>query len=267
MPKEAISERYSLPIVELSGLATRTTSAGVELFAIGDKDNTLVRALWRDQRLIDIEASRPTLSGKGQWEGIATDASGRVYLLRESPSSIVVMSAELDNVVAEFDLEGSEMLPGWSTEENSRGEGLVVLANGHFLIAKEKEPPLLVEFGPAGERPEGVTRSLLEAAPVLQHRRTLVPLAVWTVDEALATDISDLAISGDALFALSDDSRVLLEFELPLPKRALVSLGRSKLPKEVENPEGLVIIDGHPVVGIDQKKKGEPNLFVLEPRR
>ncbi len=267
MPKEAIAERHCLPLVELSGLATRPTGDGIELLAIGDKDNTLVRGLWKDHTLSAVQATRPTLPGTGQWEAIATDVNGCVYLLRESPPTIVVMSAELDRTVAEFALEGGEELSGWAQEENSRGEGLLVLSNGHFLIAKEKEPPMFVEFGPATDRAQGLTLALLEDAPALQPRGTLVPLAVWAVEESIATDISDLAVYGEAVFALSDDSRVLLEFELPVPDKPLVLRTRVKLPKEVENPEGLVFIEGCPVVGIDQKKKGEPNLFVFEPQR
>ncbi len=266
MPKADIARSYALPIKELSGLAVRADATGVELLAIGDKNDTLVRARWHHHELREVSSTQLDIAGNGQWEGIAADASGRVFLLRETPPSIVVMSAGLDAVVAELKLDADARVEGWTSEENSRGEGLIVLSNGHFLIAKEKKPPLLVEFGPAGEPATGVTEALLAGAPTLASSGTLVPLAIWAIDESLATDISDLFVGEGILFALSDDSRVILEFELPRPGEELVHRERSKLPEEVDSPEGLVVLEGRPVVGIDQKKLGVDNLFVFESR-
>jgi hypothetical protein len=40
----------------------------------------------------------------------------------------------------------------------SRGEGAVLLQNGHLLAAKEKKPAALIEFGPLGAEPVGLAK-------------------------------------------------------------------------------------------------------------
>jgi hypothetical protein len=47
----------------------------------------------------------------------------------------------------------------WSDPEGSGGEGVVLLPGGHLLIAKEKHPAALIEFGPRGSRSRGLVRA------------------------------------------------------------------------------------------------------------
>jgi uncharacterized protein YjiK len=270
-----IEHTFTLPLTEVSGLATRTVAEGIEVLAIGDSSHRLVRVLWTadgpaggDFEAIDLPAGA---GGASQWEAIASDAAGRVYILEERPGAVVVYAAALDTVLAriELDVERGAPVPGWTDDPNSRGEGLLVLGNGHLVVVKEKDPSLLVEFGPEGDEPAGVTVDLLDTSEqvALPERATFVPLAVWTLDRARVEDVSDVAATADGrLYLLSEDSKRIVEVELPLDREggAAVALGSFKL-KGAAHPEGLVLLDGSvPLVASDEKDEDE-NLFLYEP--
>jgi len=160
-------------------------------------------------------------------------------------------------------------VPGWTGDPNSRGEGLLVLANGHLLVVKEKEPSLFVEFGPRGDAPAGLTADLLDTSELgaLPERATFVPLAVWSLDDAGVDDVSDVAATAEGrVYLLSEDSRRIVEIALPLDRRGgeAAALRSFKLPKRAGHPEGLMIVDGsRPLVASDDKEAGE-NLFLFE---
>ena len=64
-------------------------------------------------------------------------------------------------MVASIDLavEGrSEIARAWSDPEGSRGEGMALLPGAHLLVAKEKKPAALIEFGPPHSRSRGLVR-------------------------------------------------------------------------------------------------------------
>ncbi|HEV8276302.1 MAG TPA: hypothetical protein VGQ26_11485 [Streptosporangiaceae bacterium] len=177
----------SLPLGEISGVcqAYGTQRQELRLLAIGD-DSPIVIA-------VDIEPGpngRPVpndlttvLSAStvpiGNWEAIATDGDGRVFILQEDPDRAI----------------GHE----WKSEPRSRGEGLVLLHHGHLLVIKEKKPKRLLEFGPGGAAARGISPSTVlpvqERFPVPSNtaRIEFEFLKQWKFDDAAEHEMDDLS--------------------------------------------------------------------------
>jgi hypothetical protein len=80
----------------------------------------------------------------------ALTASGALCCSRKHPR-VELIDPKALKVVASIDLavEGrGEIAQAWSDPKGSRGEGMVLLPGGHLLVAKEKKPAALIEFGP-----------------------------------------------------------------------------------------------------------------------
>jgi uncharacterized protein YjiK len=279
-----IREATELPLEEISGLCLRARSDRRELLAIGDESFVIVavdldaagragEARRHDLRaLVSAETSK---RGGSQWEAIAADGEGRVFVLQENPGMVFVLNAALESLLHVIELRvDDERGPAgdWLADENSRGEGIVPLGNGHLLIVKEKRPPLFVEFGPRGDRAQGVSPALLMPGMVplpAERRAVYVALQAWTVEgaEDLA-DLSDIAVGPKGeLYLLSDEERCLLRVDAHLPAEGGAARvdGRWELPKKVKKPEGLVVLDdGSPLVAVDVEE-GRDNLFLLAP--
>jgi len=282
----AIRQVFDVPLLEISGLGQRPGSPeqGMQVLAVGDEDFTVVSASvesstslsdFRIHRLHDLLDEGDEYGS--QWEAADGDSTGRVFILQESPGKVFILSPELDGLLHTIDrsVEGNERLD-WEKSPNERGEGLVLLANGHVVVAKEKEPPLLMEFGPEGEEASGIVSELL----LLERRRFPEPaeasskqavLTLWDLDgeaEARIDDISDVAVGPDErLYLLSDESRCIarVEHQLPAAQRKLSITAVWKLPEEIVQPEGLVLMDDMtPLVAIDRKEPNQ-NLFLMDP--
>ena len=94
-----------------------------------------------------------------QIEAVCADGGGRVLLLRESPPRVELIDLKALETIASIDLavEGrDDIARAWSDPNGSRGEGVVLLPGGHLLVAKEKKPAALIEFGPPGSRSRGL---------------------------------------------------------------------------------------------------------------
>jgi hypothetical protein len=180
------------------------------------------------------------------WEGIAVDCAGRVAILSEH-GSLLVLEPSLDRVERVVRLElgrpGRHGLraPG----SNSGGEGLALLPGGHLLVALEKHPPLLLELGPEGDEPCGVSAKTLSDG-VVPATSQLVLLALWTVDLPTSTgDISDLAVTEDgALYLLSGQGGLVARLRLPLTAHAPAATQEvRRLPHAIRAAEGLVVFE------------------------
>ena len=80
-------------------------------------------------------------------------------LLQETPPSVELIDPKALEAVASIDLvvEGhGEIARAWSDPKGSRGEGAVLLPGGHLLVAKEKKPAALIEFGPPYSQSRGL---------------------------------------------------------------------------------------------------------------
>lgn len=275
-PQAELVDGYRIDLEELSGLVTvpRADGESATILAVGDRRRHVVVmrfADWRSAPEVErIDLRGLVASGHSQWEGVASDGEGRIFVMRENSGDIHVISADGEQLLQTISLDLSSIRQG--PEDNSLGEGLALMSNGHILFLKEKDRPCLIEFGPLGEPVAGVSfETLLGAAPFPLRpaaRVTFRPLKMWEFGEstqALMTDFSDLAVSQDGhVYVLSDESRRIARLEAggigPTDNKAKI-VRYWDLPRQIDKPEGLAFIGEHPVVGSD--RIGGKNVFVL----
>lgn len=289
--------RYNVPIAELSGLAilhsrtkatgTADTGGNISLFAIGDAGYEI--ASFRINRPSESASSHidnvAPILGKhskdaSQWEAIATDSLDTLCMLSETRSEVSCVDLNLKEVRGTFklDVSGTKNLErAWEDHPNSRGEGMILMKNGHVLVLKEKQPSMLVEFGPPGDPPLGFGPDMFltagEAFTLSQFSRWAA-LKTWEFSDRLAElarDASEITLGPDGrVYLLSQESATLIRLEKVLkPDEDKVNVDHSaywKLPAGIEKAEGLIIdAEMHPWIGIDIKQKDKPNLFQLSP--
>jgi hypothetical protein len=172
-----------------------------------------------------IEAFRfNTSKHDSQIEAVCADGLGRVLLLQETPPRVELIDPKSLKVVASIDLaveDRGEIARAWSHPKGSRGEGMVLLRDGHLLVAKEKKPAAFIEFGPPHSRSRGLGRGgALPAGkrwPIKKGHHRFVALAIWLPDKRLAktcADFSDLEIGPDGyLYLLSDKSSAIARLD------------------------------------------------------
>jgi len=275
------------PLHELSGICLRRGRNGrMSLVAIGDR---MSKIAWfslpgSDDGPVDWHTDDiAKLSGSmipqddPQIEAVCADGLGRVLLLQETPPRVELIDPKALKVVASIDLavEGrGEIAQAWSDPEGSRGEGMVLLPGGHLLVAKEKKPAALIEFGPPNSQSRGLVRggALPEGGrwPIKKGVHRFVALASWLPDKTLAktcADFSDLEIGPDGcLYLLSDKSSTIARLgDLPAGGGAATLLDAWRLGDLDGKPEGLAFAaQGHAIVGLDTRKPRR-NLVLLEP--
>jgi uncharacterized protein YjiK len=253
-----------VPVPELSGLALAERGAGAaQLLAIGDRKSVLAHAVLTDEPLDwdPVHLDRYGLKGAGQFEGVAVTGDGRILVLCESPPAVLVLDPH-EHEATRIKLEPGRRggLSEIFDEESSAGEGLLPLHDGRLLVAQEKNPPLLVEFGPRHADAAGVSSTSFAAAdrPMTSTHHRLRAHAVWNLDGV--GDISDLAYADGRLYCLSDQSKRVVVIALPLEPesgRAQVSdVWDLRVPERRGEPdgkpEGLVVTsDGTLIVGLD----------------
>jgi hypothetical protein len=266
-----IETKLAVDLQELSGLAHPPGSrAARQIYAIGDRKKHLVRMTFGDRHdepeveIVNLKDLFP--SGDSQWEAVAVDMQGVVYIMRESPAAVFAVDPATPRILQTINLDFGQLAGAADADgENSLGEGMILMKNGHILVMKEKGPSLLLEFGPLGQ-PLGVTPdTVLGSAPFAPPPGAEVTYRVlksWEIGDnaqQLMRDFSDLAVGDDGIYALSDRSGRIakLRFENK------VKVDRYwDLPNDIEKPEGLAFFDGRPVVGSD--KVGGKNVYVLE---
>jgi hypothetical protein len=270
--KPAIRAAKKLGLGEVSGIAMLPDGGFI---AVGDHDSVVLLGTLRPNGPSEAASIKVARAGGGpsQWEGVAVDGQGTAFVLREFPARILVLSPDLRAVVGAIDLDFSSVEGGRTP--NSLAEGLVLLRNGHVLIAKEKDPPLLIEFGPPGTQAIGFTpESMLGPGepmmtPAPGGTVVLVPLKTWSLNaeaDAVLKDMAELAVGPDGLFVLSEEARVIGRFEGKLrPDEGKAALRRFwKLPGDIEHPEGLAFAGDAVLVG-DDGKANSSRIFVLDP--
>jgi hypothetical protein len=212
-----------------------------------------------------------------QIEAVCADGGGRILLLQETPPRVELIDPNALKAIASIDLvvEGrSEIARAWSDPNGSRGEGAVLLPGGHLLVAKEKKPAALIEFGPPSSQSRGLVRGGAladgEQWPIKEGCDRFVVRAIWFPDKTLArtcADFSDLEIGPDGcLYLLSDKSSTIARLdELPAGGGTAALLDAWRLGDLDGKPEGLAFsAQGRAIVGLDTRK-ARRNLVLLEP--
>lgn len=276
----AVGTKTALPIAEVSGLGRRRVSGKTSYLAVSDSSTVLVTFdVGPRGGISGIEKhDLASLVGSGapQWEAVAGDGAGNVFVLAEAADRITVIDSSLRSVKHTFDItipSGHPLSSAWKRDANSRGEGMVLLSNGHVLVVKEKDPVAILELAPDGSRAEGYDASLAlgdETFPLPRGSSTkLVPVHHWLLKDSqarLASDVSELAVDVDGrLLMLSDQDRSVIRIERGLradeDKADLKAV--FKMPGSVDKPEGLILAGRTPLVAIDTKNAGE-TLFTME---
>lgn len=271
-------EAWDLRIDEVSGLGRRRNPATgrTELLAVGDR-GTAVATIPADEagrlpragkhrraadrfRVRGLPAALGGADGQSDWEGVAGDADGRIFILREAGATVLVVSPT-------FEYERSIQLR-WDGRGEESLESLLLLADGHLLSASQGTPLRLLEFAAPGERALGLGPSAaLPADQVMQLPRSseLHCVASWDISSAPARSANDLATAGDHLFVLSSASRCIVRLRLPSPGSGRLGSDRLEpdgvrhLPEELassrdEKPEGLLVDSRLGIlVGVDRR--------------
>src|SRR5579871_157184 len=281
-----VSRVVDVPLQEVSGICSRRSRNGeVSLIAVGDRAAKIAWFVppvdddqidWRTNNIAKLSASMLP-ERDPQVEAVCADGLGRILLFQESPPRVELIDPEAAAVVALIDLavEGpAEIAQAWSDPKGSRGEGMVLLRGGHLLVAKEKKPAALIEFGPPNSRSQGLLQGGAladgERWPIKNGRHGFVSLATWLPDKALAkacADFSDLEIGPDGyLYLLSDKSFTIARLDdLPAGGGTASLLDAWELGGLDGKPEGLAFTaEGRAVVGLDTRK-ARRNLVLLEP--
>lgn len=266
--KASIEKTISSPIPELSGLALRKGTSGLELLAVGDRDGTLAVGPATGPALQKLETR---VSGTPQWESIASDATGKIFVLGEQSGVMTVYDSKATTVKHTMTIA----LPRSWSSGNAGGEGFVLLKNGHMLVIKEKDPVEIAEVGPQGDAAKGYARGLgIRPSDTFKvpsgTTSKWVVLKKWALGDntgRVATDVSDAAVSPEGdLYLLTDQGRAVLQMQetISTSEEKVKALKVWELPRDVGKPEGLVFLDdGRPIVCSDATAAGS-QIFLLK---
>jgi SdiA-regulated len=280
---------FDLQLREVSGICERAAGDGRprQLLAVGDDSHQLLVGDLEPE--VPEEFARhdlePLLVGAGvrigqssQWEGVDSDGTGRVFVLREVPGTVFVFDPELRRLLHVIALTVEDD-PGeeraWLADENALGEGLLLLGNGHLFVVKEDKPRQLLEFGLPGERAQGLHGDLLitdggRFPTPDEPTATFHLLSAWDLGgEALARvgDLSDVAVGPDGrVYLLSDESRCIARLQETVPPESgTVAVDHLwGLPERLHQPEGLVITAAWDVLVATDHAERRDNLFLLD---
>jgi uncharacterized protein YjiK len=284
-----IRDVFDLQLAEVSGICERAAGGGRprQLLAVGDDSHELlagdltpaVPASFARHDLAPLLTGAGVETGKSsQWEGIDSDETGRVFVLREVPGTVFVFDPALRRLLHVLRLTVEDD-PGeqeaWEADENALGEGVLLLRNGHLFVVKEEKPRQLLEFGLPGEQPQGLQGDLLvtdtgrfptpEEATATFHM-----LSAWDLGgEALERvgDLSDVTVGPDGrVYLLSDQSRCIARLQPTVPPESgTVAVDRIwDLPDRLRQPEGLVITPTWDVLVATDHAEQRDNLFLLD---
>ena len=253
-----VSARWHLPLEEVSALCL--SDDGASVVGVGDDRWCFGRAEIAPDGLVPAAPTRvdgrPRRERGSEFEGVAGDASGRLFVLREGPSLILVLDAE-GAVAQTLDVRVLDDLPElaaeWHDPErlNFRGEGILLLRNGHVLVAKQRRSTWLIELGPPDEPAQGFTTAsaIRPGERFALHATTteMRALTAWLVDDPEIESLNDLAADEQGrLYAISAKSRRLARLDHDLdPSGGTARLAAYDLPKDLfeskdDKAEGLV---------------------------
>jgi hypothetical protein len=293
-----IVEALTVATSEISGIATVNTPKALQVALIGDDSQELhftnITSPTNSENLLFGDAiwnKYGTCGGKNipkcnhlrknmttDWEALALDGSSNIFLLQEFSQTIFAIDRTGKKVISKITLDGQQQWQIDDTksdmkdQEKSSYEGMVLLQKGHIIVAKEENPRLIIEFGPKGEKPIGISKATIlngNEFALASDNIQLVALAAWSWPAPGETcDTSDLAVNTSAeLFALSETCRSVTKIELPIHGNAgntnpLQILATWILPEKIKHPEGLTALSSDEwLVASDRGSSKKENLF------
>jgi len=229
---------FDAPVAEVSGACF----AGNRLVIVGDARPEVAWTPWHDGptewTVTDISSLPGAPPESGQFEAVEHVRDDIVVVLCEEPALLIAVDIAAWEIVGHWRLtvELKGLRKHWRKDDNSLGEGLIFGPDRVFVI-KEKDPPAIIEFGPAG------LPSLGEFVPgtwVPQESGVLTALEWWRIDDY--GDISDACVVDNELWVLSDQDRCF----------GRIGEKPTKLPKALSKPEGLTLTpEGQWLVAVD----------------
>ncbi len=288
-PRLVLSEMIDLPVVEASGVTVRRAEPGAVVLVVGDRTAEVAACVIGDGGELDdwtvldlAELSGwPLPPGDSQFEAIAADGGSLVALMCEDPPLVLVADTVDRGFVAEIRLTApaGSLLDGQWDDASSRGEGLVFLRGGRLLVAQEKRPRALIEFGPVGADPQGLSSGDLlgpgESWEAPSGRVEFVPLSMWKLKGEAKNALGDIsAIGTDSdgnLWLLSDKSqrvgRLGLDDPLAPDDDEVRDLDEIwDLPEGAVKPEGVAALgDGRVLVALDTGSTTGNGMIVSRP--
>lgn len=299
-------------LAELSGMTLASGPDGkIAIFGIGDKSGKLTRIELTRSGQDVVVTGQPAITdltpllmasltpcdpqtpqrcpgtfrhATQQWEAISHDGSGRIFTLQETTDLIVGFAPNLERIdmLLHLDLTVPGLAKKPSSKQrkrsNSRGEGLLLLKQGHALIAMETKPAMLIEVGPAGATPLGFSSAQIlgsqelftpkteSAATSAVARGRLVALASWRLErQNQACDAADLALDDKGrLLVLSQSCGQIFVIEQLAIDSMKTSIAQTlTLPANLRKAEALVQLpSGEFLVGEDLKT-AKPSVHIL----
>lgn len=275
--------QYRSDIVEISGMTIIEEQGQELLVSVGDKNSNIQIHTFEGDRLVyervislksafnaefsfcntqnslDCKAQEKEINA--QWEGIAADQN-HFFLLKEFPSSIVVVDRKGEKVSSlirlDYNVDKIDTKKKHKKRDNSLGEGLILLNNGHILVARENTPPSIIEFGPRGAEAKGFDGQLIlnSEFPLNSNRMDYVALKSWKTELNDTCDLSELTLAPNGkIRVLSQTCNQVIELgELSLKATKAKTMKSFQLSNIVEKPEAMAIrANGQTIIGSDTK--------------
>lgn len=267
MSKSRVTEWWDLPVREASGLCCAMWEDTEHLVVVGDADTSVAWAPLVDDRptewtVLDVSDIAQMPPDLGQFEAVADAGGGRLAIMGEEPALLVLIDPRARRCDGWWHLDVKEkpdFAELWDADENSRGEAMVLLPDGHVLVFKEKRPVMAVEFGPEGRH--SLDRLQPTAAWSGPDGHTL-PVVHWSDIDDAPGDVSGCVVVDGRIMLLSDQDRCLVP--LQHSDESFVAGEPIGLVKKVEKPEGVAVTSaGTWFVAMDTKS-GTEALIVIE---
>jgi hypothetical protein len=306
-PDVLIKEAFNIPIEQVSGLGIREglKIGDFEVFAIGDQSSEVRILSWKQQkrselqRKFDFSAAvnnrfSPCLDLKNKWcknlsnnlnsdwEAIQVDSKQRRFILHEN-SGVVMVLDESNRHLTDIRLDYRPIYQSYEARTNLKakrkalGEGLVLMKNGHILLAYQFDPAQIIEFGPAGAKANGLGKggflSRVEAFQLddKKQKQIFEPLRFWSLQGLDGCDLNELTYDtrNDRVLVISKrcNSVYSIVDSGGKQKEGMVTVEyKWKLPKKIKAIEGLAVLpNGQWLIASDLPERGAENVFLLSP--
>lgn len=269
MARLKIEETFDLPIAEASGLCTSMISGAECLVAIGDADTSVCWSPLVDGRptqweVLDVAGIAGLPEDLGQFEAVADAGTGRLLIMGEEPALLVLIDPVEQRNLGWWHLttaEKPDFARLWDKDPNSRGEGMLLLGDGHVLVLKEKRPVMMIEYGLGGRTSWD---RVIPAGSWREPPGSTLPVVHWSEVDGAPSDVSDCAWFDGRLIALSDRDCCLVV--LTASQESYVAGEPIALDKDIEKPEGLTVTSsGEWFVAMDKRDGAEALVRIRAP--
>lgn len=278
-----IAAEWSVPWEEVSGI----TLFQDEVYIASDSSMDIGRIPWRlsekgakrlevsagEKRKLTLETltaegqkpkKKKKKTKKSQWEAIAVDSGGSLFVLKETKDEIHSYGKDGQTGVI------LSLKPFDGRKSREKGfEGIVLLKSSHILVALTS-PPVLIEYGPKDDKALGLNAKTLlgpQDGFTPPTTKDLYPLHSWKLTHESGCEFSDLTVSKEAkVFALMKDcGRIIQLPELSAGSQEVASIQSWSVPAAVPHPEGLEALGDEGFLVASDVRAIEKNLFWLKP--